>query len=235
MSKRAIILAGGLGTRLKPYTTVLPKPLVPVGEYPILEIIIRQLAKSGYEKITIAINHKAHLIKAFFGTGAQWNIEIDYSMEDTPLGTMGPLKLIRDLPEDFLVMNGDVLTNIDYNALYEYHLKEKTLFTVACCQREQKSEFGVLDIRENRLVGFREKPMMHYMVSMGIYMVNRRVLEYIPDRVTFGFDHLMLKLITLKVNTSTYQHRGIWLDIGRTEDYVEANEKFEEMRKELLV
>ena len=235
MSKRAVILAGGLGTRLKPYTTVLPKPLVPIGEYPILEIIIRQLANHGFKHVTIALNHKAHLIKAFFGNGSQWNIDIDYSLEDVPLGTMGPLKLIKNLPDHFLVMNGDVLTDINFNALEEFHGSKQPLFTIACCKREQKSEFGVLDILDNRLVGFREKPLMDYMVSMGIYMVSRKIVEYIPDNGSFGFDHLMLKLIALNEHTFTYKHEGIWFDLGRLEDYMEANERFDEMKEKLKV
>ncbi|MFI0435952.1 MAG: sugar phosphate nucleotidyltransferase [Parachlamydiaceae bacterium] len=225
MFKHAVILAGGLGTRLKPYTTVLPKPLVPVGERPILEIIISQLAKSGFKKVTIAINHKGNLIKAFFGDGSQWNIDIDYSMEKRPLGTMGPLNLIGDLPDNFLVMNGDVLTDLDFDCLYHFHLNNESLFTIASCQREEKSEFGVLDVREGQLVGFREKPIMQYMVSMGIYMVNKRILQFIPSEVLFGFDHLMMKLIGLNEHVLTYHHQGLWLDIGRPQDCLEANER----------
>lgn len=234
MSKHAIILAGGLGTRLKPYTTVLPKPLVPVGGYPILEIIISQLASFGFKRVTMAINHKASLIKAFFDDGNQWNIEIDYSQENLPLGTMGPLKLIDDLPDNFLIMNGDVLTDIDFSLLYDFHVSEKALFTVGCCQREQKSEFGVLDVHHNKLKGFKEKPILQYMVSMGVYMANKEVLDYIPSDRLFGFDHLMIKLIELNKDVLTYQHQGLWLDIGRPEDYHEANDKFDEIQLKLF-
>ena len=226
MSKDAIILAGGLGTRLKPYTTVLPKPLVPVGDYPILEIIIRQLAREGFERVTMAINHKAQLIKAFFGDGSDWGISIDYSLEKEPLGTMGPLKLLQDLPDHFLVMNGDVLTDLSFDHFYQFHKTKGTLFTIASCQREEKSEFGVLDVCDGCLVGFREKPINRYMVSMGVYMANKRILEYIPPNLLFGFDHLMLKFISLNIPISIYPHQGLWLDIGRQADCLEANEKF---------
>ncbi len=119
MSRRAVILAGGLGTRLRPYTVVLPKPLMPIGEFPILEVIVRQLARAGFLRITLAVNHQAELVRAFFGDGSKWGVAIDYSLEDQPLGTMGPLKLIGDLPERFLVMNGDILTDLDFRAFHD--------------------------------------------------------------------------------------------------------------------
>ena len=130
-NKRAIILAGGRGTRLKPYTTVLPKPLMPIGDYPILEVIVRQLTQSGFKRITMAVNHQAELIKAYFGNGTKWDIDIDYSIEDIPMGTMGPLKLIRDLPDNFLVMNGDILTDLDFNKFYEEHILDNSLFSIS--------------------------------------------------------------------------------------------------------
>ena len=132
---KAILLAGGKGTRLRPYTVVLPKPLVPVGEFPILEIIVRQLARAGFDRITMAVNHQAELIKAFFGDGSKWSMSIDYSLEDKPLGTMGPLKLIPDLPADFLVMNGDVLTDLNYGAFFDYHIDRKGVFTISSMRR----------------------------------------------------------------------------------------------------
>ena len=131
MSKRAIILAGGKGTRLKPYTVSLPKPLVPIGEMPILEIIILQLARSGFDHITLTVNHLADIIRAFCGDGSKWGIKIDYSLEDKPLSTMGPLKLISDLPDNFLIMNGDVLTDLDFGQLYDDHVNAGSIFTVS--------------------------------------------------------------------------------------------------------
>ena len=138
MSKRAIILAGGKGTRLRPYSISIPKPLVPIGDLPILEIIIKQLKENGFDHITITINHMADMIKAFFGNGSKWNIKIDYSLEDKPLSTMGPLKLIDDLPNNFLIMNGDVLTDLNYNNFYDFHVQNRKYFTISSYKQKKK-------------------------------------------------------------------------------------------------
>ncbi len=228
MSKRAVILAGGKGTRLKPYTISLPKPLVPVGDMPIIEIIIRQLAKNGFNHITITINHMADIIKAFCGDGSKWGILIDYSLEDKPLSTMGPLKLIRNLPEDFLVMNGDVLTDLNFETFYDEHLKSKNIFTISAYSRFQKVDYGVLEVGENnKLIDFVEKPINRYNVSMGVYMANKRILEFIPENQAYGFDFLMLDLIRFKNPASVKVHNGYWLDIGRPDDYEKACNDFE--------
>ncbi len=228
MSKYAIILAGGKGTRLKPYTVALPKALVPIGDFPILEIIIKQLAHQGFERISLTVNHQADIIKAYFGDGRKWNVKIDYSFEDKPLGTMGPLTIIPDLPDDFLVMNGDVLTNLNYHDFYEYHIQHKNLFTVSGYKRTINSEFGVLEIgKNNQLTDFKEKPLIHYNVSMGIYMGNREILKFIPRDLHFGFDQLMLKLIELDKPAQVKIFDGFWLDIGRPEDYQIAINEFE--------
>lgn len=231
MSKRAIVLSGGKGTRLRPYTVVLPKSLMPIGEYPILEVVVRQLAKNGFRQITMAVNHQADLIMAFFGNGKKWNVKIDYSVEDRALNTMGPLKLIRNLPENFLIMNGDVLTNLAFSKLYDFHVKNKNLFTISSFTREQTNEFGILKVdNKKRLVGFQEKPTVKYEVSMGIYIANRRILKFIPDNRPFGFDELMLKLIKMKQKISVKKHHGRWLDIGRSDDYNQAINEFDEMK-----
>ena len=223
MYKRAIILAGGKGTRLKPYTITLPKPLVPVGDVPILEIVIRQLQKYGFTHLTIAVNHMADIIKAFFGDGSKWNVKIDYTIESQPLSTMGPLTMISDLPEDFLVMNGDILTDLDFDAFYKNHLAEKNNFTIASYKRVDKIDFGVLKVNEhNRLVKFSEKPDYEFLVSMGIYMVNKKVVDYIPENTYFGFNHLMDLLIDRKEFPAIYKYDGYWLDIGRPDDYEKA-------------
>jgi len=223
MSKRAVILAGGKGTRLKPYTISLPKPLVPVGDMPILEIIIRQLTKSGFDHITITINHMADIIRAFCGDGSKWGTKIDYSLEDKPLSTMGPLKLIKDLPENFLVMNGDVLTDLDFDSFYNNHVISKNIFTISAYSRDQKVDYGVLEVgNDNRLVDFVEKPVNRYNVSMGVYMANREILDYIPENQLYGFDHLMLDLIRYQKPATVKIHSGYWLDIGRPDDYEKA-------------
>ncbi len=235
MSKRAIILAGGKGTRLRPYTVVLPKPLMPLGEHPILEIIIKQLIHYGFTHITMAVNHQADIIKAFFGNGEKWNIKIDYSLEDKPLSTMGPLKLIKDLPDNFLIMNGDILTDIDFGKFYDDHCKKKNIFTVSAAKRVQVSEYGVLikDADQN-LVDFKEKPKDNFLVSMGIYMASKRILDIIPSNVAYGFDHLMLELIKQKNFASIVEHNGYWLDIGRPDDYEQAIEEFESKKSVFL-
>ena len=189
MSKRAIILAGGKGTRLKPYTVSLPKPLVPIGEMPILEIIILQLARSGFDHITLTVNHLADIIRAFCGDGSKWGIKIDYSLEDKPLSTMGPLKLISDLPDNFLIMNGDVLTDLDFGQFYDEHVNAGSIFTVSAYTRYQKVDYGVLNIGEDgKLTDFIEKPTNQYQVSMGVYMASKKVLEYIPENQFYGSD-----------------------------------------------
>lgn len=231
MSKRAIILAGGKGTRLRPYTVVLPKPLMPIGEYPILEVVIRQLVKHGFTHITIAVNHQADLIIAFFGNGAKWNVRIDYSLENTPLGTMGPLKLITDLPEHFLVMNGDILTDLNFSNFYKTHCANEQLFTISSYKREHKIDYGVLEKNaESNLTGFLEKPCNFYEVSMGIYMVKKAAMEYIPLGQPYGFDSLMLDLLNSKKTVHINLFEGYWLDIGRPDDYLQAIEEFENMK-----
>ena len=220
MSKRAVILAGGKGTRLKPYTISMPKPLVPIGEMPILEIIIRKLVRAGFNHITITINHMADMIREYFGDGSKWDVKIDYSMEEKPLSTMGPLKLIKDLPENFLVMNGDVLTDLDFENFYNEHVVNNNIFTISAFTREQLVDYGVLMSDEsNQLVDFIEKPVNTYQVSMGIYMLNRRALDFIPENEFFGFDHLMLNLIKHREYATVRLHHGNWLDIGRPDDY----------------
>ena len=230
MSKRAIILAGGKGTRLRPYTIVLPKPLMPLGETPILEIVVKQLVADGFDHITMAVNHQRELIQAFFGTGEKWNVKIDYSIEDKPLSTMGPLKLIDDLPENFLIMNGDILTDLNYSELYDHHVAANNVFTICAYNREQRSEFGVLEVGDdNKLTGFLEKPIHYYKVSMGVYIANKQILETIPEDTTYGFDDLMLQLIEDQNPASIMPFDGYWLDIGRPDDYNVAIEKFEEL------
>jgi NDP-sugar pyrophosphorylase family protein len=235
MSRRAIILAGGKGTRLRPYTVVLPKPLMPIGEYPILEVIIRQLVQSGFDHITLAVNHQAEIIKAFFQSGERWGVRIDYSLEDQPLGTMGPLRLIKDLPEHFLVMNGDILTDLDYSQFHDSHVIEDRIFTISSMRREHKIDYGVLDTDASGLLcGFREKPGVAYEVSMGVYMVSARAFQRIPMGRPYGFDSLMLDLLEAQVPATVKPFSGYWLDIGRPDDYARAIEEFESMKSKFI-
>ena len=232
--RRAVILAGGRGTRLHPFTIALPKPLVPVGDRPILEIVIRQLIARGFTHVTLAVNYQAEIISAFFGDGGRWNIKIDYSMENKPLSTMAPLRLIPDLPDDFLVMNGDVLTDLAFDRFLDEHSRGKQLFTISAAAREQTIDYGVLQMgADGYLAGFEEKPKIPYCVSMGVYCVSKKVLDLIPEDQTFGFDHLMLKMIAERQRVRVAVHDGYWLDIGRPDDYQKALEDWPTLQSKL--
>ena len=235
MSRRAVILAGGVGTRLRPYTVVLPKPLMPIGKYPILEVLVRQLTDQGFNHITMAVNHQAEVIKAFFEDGSKWNARIDYSLEENPLGTMGPLKIIKDLPDNFLVMNGDILTDLDFSTFHDNHVTNENIFTISSYVREQLIDYGVLETNaDGSLIRFREKPVHSYEVSMGIYMVNKKVLGYIPDNMLFGFDNLMHAMIEKRDQVVVKRYNGYWLDIGRPDDYMQAIDEFEGLKHKFI-
>lgn len=220
---QAIILAGGKGTRLAPYTTEIPKPLVPVGGKPIIEILLTRLKKHGVNEAVICVNHLAHLIAAVLDDGKRLGLNITYSLEDQPLSTVAPLKLIRKLDDNFLVANGDVLTDLDFKKLYDYHLRTGALLTVATHRRLNKIDYGVIKAGPDRMVtAFEEKPVYDFTVSMGVYVFSREVLRFVPDSEPFGFDHLMLKLINEKQRIATYPFDGYWMDIGRPDDYEQA-------------
>lgn len=232
----AVILAGGKGSRLRPFTTSLPKPLVPIGgEFAILEIVLRQLAHVGFTSVTIAIGHLGTLIQAYVMDGSRWGLRVDYATEDRPLSTMGPvINIIDKLPEHFIVMNGDVLTDLDHRALLAAHAASGAPITVATYARTVEIDFGVLQIERSRIVGFSEKPTLSYTVSMGVYALSRSTLEGRARNVPYGFDDLMRDLIAEGRWPNAFPHDGYWLDIGRPDDYDRANADFEEMR-ELLV
>ena len=233
--KRAVLLAGGLGTRLQPYTVVLPKPLMPIGEYPILEVIVRQLVRHGFEHITMAVNHQANIIKAFFGDGSKWNVQIDYSLETEPLGTIAPLMLVPDLPEHFLLMNGDILTDLDFSAFWAEHVHNRRLFTVGATCRRQIADYGILHTNgSQQLIGFEEKPATDYMVSMGIYLVGKPALSFIPEGKKYGFDDLMHAMLRTSTPVHVHVHRGYWADIGRPDDYMQAIRDFDSLRDSFL-
>lgn len=232
---RAVILAGGMGTRLKPYTTIIPKPLVPLGnEMPILEVVIRQLASHGFTHITLAVNHLANLIMAFFGDGARWGVHIDYSLEDSPLSTIGPLTLIPDLPENFLIMNGDILCDLNYRDFFDHHVISGNDVTVSVFKRDAKIDFGVLKYNEQTLITeFIEKPVYHFDVSMGINCISRKVVEQLPKGKPYGFDNLIIDGIRTGQKIYARPFDGFWLDIGRPDDYDHANETFAELKAKL--
>lgn len=232
---RAVILAGGKGQRLYPYTMILPKPLVPLGDMPIIEVVMRQLAAHGFERITIAVGYHAELIMAVMTDGKKWGLNIDYSLEDQPLGTVGPLKKIKNLNGPFLVMNGDLLTDIHYEDIMVYHKKQGCIATVATCKRHVKISLGVLKYnQDNRIQTFQEKPEFDYDVSMGVYIFDPRIVDFIPDNEHFGFDDLMLSLLDAKEEIAAFPFDGHWLDMGTPEDLANANEEFGKHRKRYL-
>lgn len=233
----AVILAGGKGTRLRPYTTRLPKPLVPIGEeHSIVEIALSQLAHCGFHRVTLAIGHFGELIRSYIGDGGRWGVAIDYTKpEEMPLGTMGPVLGVLDrLPEQFLVMNGDVLTDLDFADLMRQHREADAPLTVATHQRQVQIDYGVLTTRDGRVVEFTEKPTIDYRVSMGVYACSKRVLTTYTPGLPFGFDELMLDLVRQGILPQEYAFSGYWFDIGRPDDYDRANAEFDLIRGSLL-
>ncbi len=232
---RAIILAGGKGTRLRPYTTLIPKPLVPLGgKYSILEIIILQLREAGFSHITLAVNHLSHLIMAYFGDGSRLGVRIDYSLEEGELSTIGPLTLIEDLPESFLVMNGDILCDLDYRAFFEAHVATGGEISVSAFRRNVKIDFGVLRYdASGGLESFQEKPEYDFDVSMGVYCINRSVIEALPRGQNYGFDNLMIDSLAANRRVDIRLFEGCWLDIGRPDDYDYADANFNDLATRL--
>jgi NDP-sugar pyrophosphorylase family protein len=236
--RRAVILAGGLGTRLRPYTTVLPKPLMPVGDRPIMDIVVRQLVRVGFERITIATGYLAELIEAFFGDGSRYGVQIDYFREHEPLGTVGALSLIDGLDEDFLVMNGDILTDMDYSALIEYHRRGGQAATIAAHHRDVQVTLGVMRFADDgdptRVTGYVEKPVLSYVVSMGVYCFGPDVREHIPSGERLDFPDLILRLIAAGKTVRAWHSDDHWFDIGRHEDYEQAQDSFAQLRQRFL-
>jgi NDP-sugar pyrophosphorylase family protein len=232
----AIILAGGKGTRLAPYTTVFPKPLMPIDGMPILEIIVRQLAHFWIREIVFTVSQQSEpLLSAYFRDGNQYGVDIRYSKEEEALGTAGPLSIIPNLPETFLVMNGDILTTLNYQKLVRYHRQHQGMVTIAMTQKKVPLELGVMEFnRAHQLTRYFEKPTLSYSVSMGIYVFEKKILKWIPSKKYLDFPELILKLIKQKERVVCYPSNDFWLDIGRHEDYDEAQKKFQEMRKKLL-
>jgi len=224
---RAIILAGGRGRRLEPYTSVLPKPLMPVGDRAILEITVDRLIESGISDITLCVGHLAHLIEAVVNGRAR-SARFTYVREDAPLGTAGPLRLVDDLTDTFLLMNGDLLTDLEFPELIEAHRRAGNLVTIATHERRDTIDYGVLHVEEGespRLVRYEEKPETSLTVSMGIYAMEPAVLEHIPLGY-FDFPDLVRALLDDGLRVGTFPFPGFWLDIGRRDDYEQAIKKW---------
>ena len=237
-SRRAVVLAGGLGTRLRPYTAVIPKPLLPVGEQPILEIVLRQLRQHGFEHVSIATGHLAQLIEAFFGDGEAFGLKIDYFREREALGTVGALAMMEGLEEPFLVMNGDVLTDLDYSELLDDHVRSGVAATIAARRQEVQVSLGVLrfdDLADGtRITDYVEKPAISYEASMGVYCFSPRAVDHIVPGERLDFPDLILRLIRAGHTVRAWRSDAYWLDIGRHDDYERAMEEFERMRHRLL-
>jgi NDP-sugar pyrophosphorylase family protein len=234
---QALILAGGKGTRLRPYTTVLPKPLMPIGDMPILEIILRQLRAAGINSVILAVGYMGQLFQAFFADGERYGMKIHYSFEDKPLGTAGPIALtLGSLNENFLVMNGDLLTTLDYAALLAGHERSGAAATIAVHQRQVNIDFGVIQYgSDGRLAGYREKPSFQYDVSMGINVLNRSaVSELLVPGQHLDIPALMVKLTETGRYVNCVRQECEWLDIGRIDDYQIATELFERDRQRFL-
>jgi NDP-sugar pyrophosphorylase family protein len=239
MARRAVILAGGRGSRLSPYTTVLPKPLLPVGDRAILDVVVHQLRDFGFRDITLAVGHLAHLVRAVMGDGSRLDVSIDYHEEKEPLGTVGPLASIEGLDESFLVMNGDVLTALDYSALLEVHRETGNALTIASHRRVVRTDYGVLHLDGRngdmaRVSGFEEKPEIPYIVSMGVYSLEPRALHYLDEGEYLDLPELVLRLLDAGERVGSFLYDGYWLDIGRHEDYEKAIVEFEQLRPMFL-
>ena len=224
---KAVILAGGLGERLRPFTQAIPKPLLPIGEQSLLEIQIANLAKHGFAEIFIATNYKSEYIENFIGDGGQFNVRIHYSRETKPLGTCGPLSLLRaDLTEPFIVMNGDILTTIDFARFYRYGCEQGSDFTIATKKIITPFNFGKVHTEGNRIIRVEEKPELYTEIVAGIYFMQPAVLQLIPDETYFGIDHLIERMLTEGRSVTRYLMEEYWLDIGRVEDYTVAEQAY---------
>jgi NDP-sugar pyrophosphorylase family protein len=229
---RAVILAGGRGTRLAPYTKVLPKPLMPVGEQAILEILVDQLREAGFKDLTFCVGYLSHLIRALFGSGADRGVTITYVREPEPLGTAGPLRLVERLDDTFLAMNGDVLTTLDYRDLVRCHREAGNVLTIATHQRATTIDYGIVHLdteaSPDRVACYVEKPEFSLLVSMGVYVIEPAALEHVPENVHFDVPTLIQGLLEVGSPVGIYPHDGFWLDIGRHEDFEQATALWQE-------
>lgn len=226
---QSIILAGGRGSRLDPYTQILPKPLFPIGDKPIAEILVHQLQLAGFNEIIMCLGYLADFIKLYFQDGSYFGLTIRYSVETEPLGTAGPLRMVNDLEDDFLVVNGDELTTLDFRALYEHHLATHADMTVAVQKKSVSSSFGVLEIKDGQVTAYSEKPTINYWASMGIYAINKRILSLIPENERFDMPDLVQRLLLKHAQVVSFESQDLWFDIGTMSDLEKAKDEFKHL------
>lgn len=232
---KAIVLAGGKGTRHTPNKSILPKPLIPLGDTPILAVLLHQMNRGGITEVILAVGHSSHLISSYFGTGEKFGIPISYIKEDVPLGTSGVLSLVKGVEETFLVINGDVLCNLDIQKMIKSHEESGAIATIAMCQRKTKIPLGVIKLNgKYDIIGYQEKPSLVHTVSMGISIFEPEIFGYIPHDTYLDFPDLVLKLIKEGELVKAYEHHGYFRDLGNPREYEEALNDFEEMREIFL-
>lgn len=232
---KAVILAGGTGTRLASHTMVLPKPLMPIGDMPILEILLRQIKQAGISDVTLAVGYLSELLRAFFQDGSRWGLKLKYSYEGQSLGTAGPLSLIEGLDDIFLATNGDVLTTLNLKSLIDFHCCSGAIATVASHTRSIKVDLGVIQADSSgKIVHYIEKPTYDFYVSMGIYVFSPHVLEYISYKEYLDLPNLVLRLVDSGEKVMTYPFQGYWMDLGCISDYEQAVKDFEQLRSQFL-
>lgn len=229
-TNKVILMVGGLGTRLRPLTETTPKPMLKVGNKPILQTIVEKFAEYGYTNIIMCVNYKSHMIQDYFGDGKEFGVNIEYVLENQRMGTAGALSLLKDKPnEPFFVMNGDLLTNINFEHLHNYHIATNSIGTMCVREYDFQVPYGVVNIKDSKIISIEEKPTHKFFVSAGIYMLSQEVLEYIPENQFYDMPTLFEKIISKGKNTISFPLREYWLDIGRIEEYKKANEEYDEV------
>jgi len=229
-ANKVILMVGGLGTRLRPLTDNIPKPMLKVGNKPILQTIIEKFAEYGYTNVVLCVNYKSHVIEDYFGDGSEFGVNIEYVFEEQRMGTAGALSLLKQKPsEPFFVMNGDLLTNVNFEHLDSYHITNNSMGTMCVREYDFQVPYGVVNIKGSKILSIEEKPTHKFFVSAGIYMLSPEILEYIPQNKFYDMPTLFEKLISEDKNIISFPLREYWLDIGRIEEYKKANEEYEEV------
>ncbi|MDD2384942.1 MAG: nucleotidyltransferase family protein [Sulfurospirillaceae bacterium] len=229
-TNQVVLMVGGLGTRLRPLTDKTPKPMLKVGNKPILQTIVEKFAEYGYINITMCVNYKSHIIQDYFGDGSEFGVNIEYVFEGQRMGTAGALSLLKEKPtESFFVMNGDLLTNVNFEHLHDFHLSNNSMGTMCVREYDFQVPYGVVNINDSKILSIEEKPTQKFFVSAGIYMLSPEVLEYIPQNQFYDMPTLFEKMINENKNAISFPLREYWLDIGRIEEYKKANEEYDEV------